>query len=77
MPETHIQDVWANNFHEEIKKLMNLTQRFNVIAMVNAILDRIHNFLGSSLQGVSWINAIILSNSASISSLKETFKRLR
>lgn len=33
MPETHIQDVWASNFHEEMKKLMKLAERFNVIAM--------------------------------------------
>jgi hypothetical protein len=34
MPQTHIQDVWASNFDEEIKKLMKLTEKYNIIAMV-------------------------------------------
>ena len=34
LPDTHICDVWASNFEEEMKKLSKMTQRFNVIAMV-------------------------------------------
>ena len=34
LPDTSIRDVWASNFEEEMKLLMKMTERFNVIAMV-------------------------------------------
>jgi hypothetical protein len=32
--DPHIQDVWANNFYEEMKKISRLAERYPVIAMV-------------------------------------------
>jgi hypothetical protein len=34
MNETKICDVWALNFEEEMKKLLKLIEKYNVIAMV-------------------------------------------
>lgn len=67
MPETHIQDVWASNFHEEMKKLMKLSERFNVIAMVAPPSRRTLNSPVSSQRGASWISATTRSRSANIS----------
>ena len=44
LPDTHICDVWAHNFDEEMKKLSKMTQRFNVIAMVELNPFRIPSF---------------------------------
>jgi hypothetical protein len=67
MPETHIQDVWASNFHEEMKKLMKLAERFNVIAMVLLLPGRIRSSPASSPRAANLTNATIQNNSVSTS----------
>ena len=47
LPNTHICDVWAHNFEEEMRKLSKMTERFNVIAMVVVNALRIPNFQAS------------------------------
>lgn len=47
LPDTHICDVWAHNFEEEMKKLSKMTERFNVIAMVELKPFRIPSFQAS------------------------------
>ncbi len=34
LKQTHIQDVWAHNFEEELMKIINLVDDYNYIAMV-------------------------------------------
>ncbi len=34
LKQTHIQDVWAHNFEEELMKIINLVDDYNFIAMV-------------------------------------------
>lgn len=38
MKETTIIDVWEENFEEELWKIMKLTEKYNVIAMVISII---------------------------------------
>lgn len=45
LPDTHICDVWAYNFEEEMTKLMKMTEKFNVIAMVDLVRHRTQNSL--------------------------------
>ena len=65
--EPHIQEVWAGNFHEEMKKLTRLVERYPVIAMVRAGLPRTQSFRASLLLGVRWTSDTILNRSASTS----------
>lgn len=48
LPDTHICDVWAHNFDEEMKKLSKMTERFNVIAMVEVSPFRTPSFRAST-----------------------------
>jgi len=75
MPETHIQDVWASNFYEEMKKLIKLAERFNVIAMVNQLTRRIQNFLELLPLDVNSTSDITLSNNASTFWSNETSRK--
>lgn len=42
LPDTSIRDVWASNFEEEMKLLMKMTERFNVISMVCTLSELGH-----------------------------------
>ena len=52
LPDTHICDVWAHNFEEEMKRLSKMTERFNVIAMVELKPFRIPSFQASTSAGM-------------------------
>ena len=39
--KTIIQDVWANNLEEEIKKIMDLVEDYNVVAMARPKINYI------------------------------------
>jgi hypothetical protein len=75
MPETHIQDVWASNFYEEMKKLIKLAERFNVIAMVSQLTLRIQNFLELLPLDVNSTSDITLSNNANTFWSSETSRK--
>ena len=64
-PDTRIQDVWAHNFHEEMKKMMKLAERFNIIAMVRPLPARTRSSRASLPPVASWTSATTPSKNAS------------